>query len=175
MIITQSQKFKHFISFQSLKVQVAQLCPTLCNSMDCGLPGSSVHGILQATILVWVAIPFSRGSSQPSDQTQVSLIEGGFSTIWATRGAQEYRSGWPIPSPGDLPHPGIKLGSPALQANSLPAELPGKPMYIVMQWKHFNDFKLQICFTQHEISTDHPTRYVFYFLMYGKYESVSLP
>ena len=44
---------------------VAQLCPTLCDPMDDGLPGSSVHGILQARILQWVAIPFSRGSSQP--------------------------------------------------------------------------------------------------------------
>ena len=66
---------------------VAQLGPTLCNLMDCSPPGSSVHGILQARILEWVAIPFSRGSSQPSDRTQVS---------------------------------------PALQADSLPSEPPGK-------------------------------------------------
>ena len=49
---------------------------------------SSVHGILQATILEWVAIPFSRGSSQPKDWTQVSYIAGGFFTSWATREAQ---------------------------------------------------------------------------------------
>ena len=48
-----------------LKVLVAQLCPTLCDPMDCNLPGSFVHGILQARILEWVAIPFSRGSSHP--------------------------------------------------------------------------------------------------------------
>ena len=52
-----------------------------------------VHGILQARILEWVAIPFSRGSSQPRDQTQVSRIAGGFFTSWATREAQEYWSG----------------------------------------------------------------------------------
>ena len=46
---------------------VAQSCPTVCNSMDCSLPSSSVHRILQVRILEWVAIPFSRGSSQPSD------------------------------------------------------------------------------------------------------------
>ena len=46
-------------------VLVAQLCPTLCDPMDCSLPGSSTYGILQARILEWVAIPFSRGSSQP--------------------------------------------------------------------------------------------------------------
>ena len=59
---------------------VAQSCPTLCNSTDCGLPGSSVHGILQARILQWVAMSFSRGSSQPRDGTQVSCIAGGFFT-----------------------------------------------------------------------------------------------
>ena len=56
--------------------------------MDCSLPGSSVHGILQARILEWVAIPFSRGSFQPRDQTQVSCIAARFFTIWATKEAQ---------------------------------------------------------------------------------------
>ena len=46
-------------------VKVAQLCLPLCDPVDCSLPGSSVHGILQARILEWAAIPFSRGSSQP--------------------------------------------------------------------------------------------------------------
>ena len=65
-----------------VKVLVAQSCPTLCDPMDCSLPGSSVHGILQARVLEWVALP----------------------------------------SPGDLPNPGIELRSPALQADSLPTE-----------------------------------------------------
>ena len=47
--------------------EVAQLCPTLCDPVDCSLPGSSVHGILQARVLEWVAISFSRGSSLPRD------------------------------------------------------------------------------------------------------------
>ena len=51
---------------------------------------NTVHGILQARILEWVAFPFSRRSSQPRDQTQVSHIAGGFFTSWATREAQEY-------------------------------------------------------------------------------------
>ena len=68
-------------------VLVAQLCLILCNPMDCSLPGSSVHCILQARILEWVAIPFSR----------------------------------------DLPDPGMEPGSPAMQADSLPYEPPGKP------------------------------------------------
>ena len=59
----------------------AQSCPTLCNPMDWSLPGSSVHGTLQASILEWVASPFSRGSSQPIDQMQVSHIAGGFFTV----------------------------------------------------------------------------------------------
>ena len=58
-------------------VFIAQSCPTLCNHMDCSPPGSSVHGILQARILEWVAISFSRGSSRPSDQTLVFCIAGG--------------------------------------------------------------------------------------------------
>ena len=66
-------------------VLVAQLCPTLCDPMDCSLPGPSVRGILQARILEWVAIPFSRESSRPRDQTQVSCIAGRFFAIWATR------------------------------------------------------------------------------------------
>ena len=56
--------------------EVAQSCPTLCDPVDCIPPGSSAHGILQARILEWVAISFSRGSSQPRDQTQVSCIAG---------------------------------------------------------------------------------------------------
>ena len=86
----------------------------------------TVHGILQARILECVAFPFSRGSSQPRDWTQVSHIAGGFFTSWATRKAQEHWSGYPIPSPADLPDTGIKPGSPALQADYLPTELSGK-------------------------------------------------
>ena len=59
---------------------VAHSCPTLGYSMDCSPPGSSVHGILRARILEWVAFPFSSGSSQLRDQTQVSHIAGGFFT-----------------------------------------------------------------------------------------------
>ena len=69
-----------------MKVLVAQSCLTLYDPMDCSLPGSFVHGILEAGILEWVAIPFSRG---------------------------------------DIPDPGIDPGSPILQADSLPSELPG--------------------------------------------------
>ena len=69
---------------------VSQSFPALCNPMDCSPPRSSVHGILQARILEWVAMPSSRGSSQPRDQACVSHVAGGFFAIWATREAQIY-------------------------------------------------------------------------------------
>ena len=68
--------------------EVTQSHPNLCNPMDCSLPDSSVHGILQARILEWVAISFSRGSSQPRDGNWVSCTAGGFFTVWAPRGLQ---------------------------------------------------------------------------------------
>ena len=68
-----------------MKVKVAQLCPTLCEPTD-----YTVHGILQARILEWVTFPFSRGSSQPRDGSQVSRTAGRFFTSWATRKP----SGW---------------------------------------------------------------------------------
>ena len=105
-----------------VQLKVTQLGPTLRNPMD-----YTVHGIPQARILEWVAFPFSRLSSQPKDQTQVSHITSGFFTSSRRREAQEYWSGSPIPSSADLSDPGIKLGSPALQADSLPTELWQKP------------------------------------------------
>ena len=66
-----------------------QSCPSLCNPVDYSLSGSSLHGILQARILEWVAIHFSRGSSQPRGWTQVSRIAGRFFTIWA-KGSPKY-------------------------------------------------------------------------------------
>ena len=71
-------------------VLIAQSCPTLCDPMNCSLPGSSVYGILQARIVEWKAIPFCR----------------------------------------DFPDPGMEPESPALQADSLLSEPPGKPIYI---------------------------------------------
>ena len=75
----------------SLKVKsevlVPQSCPTLCNPIDCGLKGSFLHEILQARILEWIAIPFSRGSSWPRDQIWVSCTDSRFLIIWTTREA----------------------------------------------------------------------------------------
>ena len=91
-----------------------------CNPMGCSLPGSSIHGILQARILEQVAISFSRGSSWPRNRTQVSCITGSYKGSplleWAV-----------VPLPRGLPNPGIEPRSPTLQADSLLSEPPGKP------------------------------------------------
>ena len=68
--------------------------PTLWDPTDCSLPGSSVHGIFQATVLEWIAISFSRGSSWPRDWTRVSRIAGRCFTVWVTREATKpYKQG----------------------------------------------------------------------------------
>ena len=67
--------------------EVTQSCLTLCDPIERSPPGSSIHGIFQAWILEWVAVSFSRGSSQPRDGTRVSRIVGRRFTVWATREA----------------------------------------------------------------------------------------
>ena len=89
-----------------LKVKVAQSCPTLCEPMDCILPGSSVHGDSPGKNTGVGCMSSFRGSSQPRDGTQVSLITGGFFTSCATREAS-----W--------------FGGPGLQLGSLCSLLPG--------------------------------------------------
>ena len=70
---------------KEVEVLVTHSCQTLCDPRDCTLSGSSVHGILQARILEWVAISVSKGSIQPRDQIWVSCIAGRFFTLWAPR------------------------------------------------------------------------------------------
>ena len=145
--------------------KLLQSCLSLCNTMDCSPPGSSVHGILQARVLEWVAMPSSRGSSdpgmEPSALKSPPLVGGLFITsatwlfrkwkwsllsrVWLSAtpwtvayqvsqsvefSRQEYWSGLPFPSPGDLPNPGIEPGSPVLQADALPSEPPGKQIMV---------------------------------------------
>ena len=77
MVLAESRRNVHWLPAQCISIDVfsvAQLCPTLCDRMDCSQPDSSVHGISQARMLEWVAISFSRGSSQPGDRTHVSCI-----------------------------------------------------------------------------------------------------
>ena len=103
-----------------MKVKVPQSCPTLRDPTE-----YTVHGILQARILEWITTPFSRASSQPRDQTQVSFIA---EILYQLSHWESPRIlGFPIPSPGGLPNPVIEPGSPVWQADSLPAELSGKP------------------------------------------------
>ena len=73
---------------------VILLCLSLCYPMDCSLPGSSVHGILQARILEWVAIPYSRGSSWPRDWTHVSCIAGRLYCLNLIRGNPHSSYNW---------------------------------------------------------------------------------
>ena len=75
----------HIYYLITLRAKSLQSCLTLCGHMNHSLPDSSVYGILQARILKWVFIPFSRGSSWPRDRSQVSCMAGRFFTIWATR------------------------------------------------------------------------------------------
>ena len=130
-----------------------QSCLTLYDPMDCSPPVSSVHGILQARILEWTAIPFSRGSSWPRDWTWVSCIAGRFFTIWAIGESPLVTKLYPtfcdlmacrllcprdFPSKntkvgshfllqGIFPEPEIETASPALQMDSLTLSHPGDP------------------------------------------------
>ena len=79
--------------FCILHAESLELCPTLCDPMDWSLPGSSVLGILQARILEWVAIRFSKGSSQPRDETWVSCLTGRFFTTCTTIEAPLHSTG----------------------------------------------------------------------------------
>ena len=74
--------------YGEVEVLIAQSCLTLCNTMDCNPPGSSLHGTLQARILDWVAILFSRGTSWLRDQIQVSCISGRFFKFHITEECQ---------------------------------------------------------------------------------------
>ena len=98
------------LKWKESESEVAQLCPTVCDPVDCSPLSSSIHGILQARILEWVAISFPRVFSQPRDQTQVSCIAGRCFNLWATRGVLKMRPLLPKvrPSGVGLPEtPGI--------------------------------------------------------------------
>ena len=103
--------------------EVPQLCLTLCNPMDCSLPGSSIHGIFQARVLEWVAVSFSRESSRPRDWTWVSCIVGRRFTVRARKGHYTLLLGLKQKSlQGSL-----FISLLCLWADPLPPEPPGKP------------------------------------------------
>ena len=95
-----------------------QLCLTLCNPTDCSPPDSSLHGILQVRILESVAIPFSRVSSQPRDQIQVSCLAGRLFTVWDTAAAKSLQSCPTLCHPRDGSPPGSSVPG-ILQARTL--------------------------------------------------------
>ena len=78
-----------YLRMKEVRVLIAQLCPTLCDPMDCSPPGSYVLGILRTIILEWVAIPSSGGSFRPRDQTRVSCMAGRFFTVQTTRAGND--------------------------------------------------------------------------------------
>ena len=97
---------------------VTQSCPTLCDPMDCSPSGSSVYGIVQARQLVKVKVAQACLTlCDPMDYTAHGILQARI-LEWVA-----------LPSPGDLPDPGIKPGSPALQVDSLSAEPQRKPKY----------------------------------------------
>ena len=111
---------------------VTQLCPTFCDSVVHSLPGSSVHGISQARILLWVAIPFSRGSSWPTDWIQVSCvscISGGLFTHWAIGKTLSSKYGHPKrssrPSLAASVCQAGSVSAKLIRHNSSPGELTG--------------------------------------------------
>ena len=108
---------------QEAKVKITQLCLILCDLMD-----YAVHRILQARIMEWVAIPFSRGSSQPRDQTPVSHLAGGFFTESQRKPKNPGVSSLSLLQRTFPTQESNKLRSPALQVDSLPIELSGKPL-----------------------------------------------
>ena len=137
----------HFL-LQCMKVksesEVAQLCPTPSDPMDCSLPGSSVHGIFQARVLKWGAIKKLYSILCKNLYGKVSVCQSPshvqpFATPWTILAhqdplsmqfsRQEYWRGLPFSSPEDLPNREIEPCSPVLQVDSLLSEPQGKPLY----------------------------------------------
>ena len=108
-------------------MKVTQLCLSLCDPMD-----YIVHGILQAKILQWVAFPFSQGVF-PTQDSNPGLPHGRQILYQLShKGSPRILQWVAIPSPADVPDPGIEPGSPALRADSLPTELSPKGF----KWHH---------------------------------------
>ena len=119
-VVSELKKYGTFITLNNMGIckYISFLLKLLSHVQLFATPWSiQSMASLQARILEWVACSFCRGSSQPRDWTQVSRIVGRFFTSWATRKAEEYWNGQPIHSPWDFPNQGVKLGSPAFQAD----------------------------------------------------------
>ena len=121
-----------------------KLCPTLCDPMDLEFsspwnpPGQNT-GVGSLSLL--------QGIFPTQGSNAGHHIADGIFTSWATRDAQEYWSVWPVPSPVDLPNPGIEPGFLALQTDSLPPEVSGKPDHryrFAQSWGVFQDMTLRV-------------------------------
>ena len=90
MDLTEAEDIKkRWQEYTESESEISWSFPTLCDPIDCSLSGSSIHGIFQARTLDWVAISFSKRSSQPRDRTLVSRIVGRHFTVWATKNTQK--------------------------------------------------------------------------------------
>ena len=126
-----------------------QSCPTLCDPIDGSPTDSPVPGILQTRILEWVAISFFnvwKWKVKVKSLSCVWLLAIPWTAAYQAPPSmgfsrQEYWSVLPFPSPGDLPNPGIEPGSPALQADALPSEPPGKPKWSKREIKFLRENK----------------------------------
>ena len=120
--ITHNKYLTLSVYIYMVKVQATQLCPTLCDHMD-----YTVHGILQARILEWVAIPFFHGICPMQGLDPRLLHCRRILYQLSHKGSPRILEWVAYPFSRDLPDPGIKPGSPALQVDGLPTELSGKP------------------------------------------------
>ena len=124
---------------RNLRCSVPQLCPALCEPMDCSPPGSSVHGIFQPRILEWVAISYSTGSSWLRYQTHVSCISCISRQIlhhWATWEALEVWEPWKLKQFARVAHPSGKLGL----GSGLLAYFPF--FFLLLSWRRRSDYSL---------------------------------
>ena len=141
---------------------VTQLCLTLCDSEDCSPPGPSVHGILQARIQKGVAMPSSRGSSQSRDGIQVSRLAGGL--LSEPPGKLKQREWVAYSFFQGSTRPRIKFQSSALQVDSLPAELPGKPLRSTSYMELEYTLKFLASSPMHQIKLTHLENTCFCFM-----------
>ena len=134
-----------------MKVKITWSCLTLCNPTD-----YIVHVILQARILEWVALPFSRGSSQPRDQTQVSHIVGGFFYQLSHKGSPKTREWVAYSFSSGSSQPRNQIWVSYIAGGSLPTELSRKPILLMVTHyqtyihdsRHFGtSLRLKYCWT----------------------------
>ena len=183
-------KFVSYICDSSSSGIVIQSCPNLCNLTDCSLPVSFVHGILQARILKWVAIPFSRGSSWPRDWIWISCTAGRFFTIWATREAPEcYKAlftfscfgGWDLSSTTSGLHSSLLHWKHGVLTTGLPGKIPlwfylcfissSVPFFLDSICKWYHIISVFVWLIQYDNLWAHPRgcwKWHYFILFYGR-------